>query len=118
MNSRKRDEYLSGIPEPARTTLIKVRAVIRSTVPSPATEMISYRIPAVNCKNRLVWFAAFRNHWSLFPGASVIEKFKSELKGFRISKGTVQFPMDQPIPIALIKRLVRARFAENDNQGQ
>ncbi len=107
------DEYLAGIPEPARTTLNKVRAVIRSTVPSQATETISYRIPAFKYKDRLIWFAAFKKHWSLFPGSSVIEKFKSELKDSHISKGTIQFPMDQPIPVGLLKKLVRARIGEN-----
>jgi uncharacterized protein YdhG (YjbR/CyaY superfamily) len=106
------DEYLAGVPEPARSTLNKMRAVIRSAVPPEATETISYRIPAFKHKGVLVWFAAFSDHCSLFPTASVIEAFKNELKGYTTSKGTIQFPLDKPIPIALIRRLVKARVAQ------
>src|SRR5712692_1948698 len=75
------DEYLAGVPEPARSTLNKVRAAIRSAAPREATETISYGMPAFKYKGVLVWFAAFSDHCSLFPTASVIEKFKNELKG-------------------------------------
>jgi uncharacterized protein YdhG (YjbR/CyaY superfamily) len=108
------DEYLAGVPEPARTTLNKMRAAIRSAVPPEATETISYRIPAFKHKGVLVWFAAFSDHCSLFPTASVIEAFKSELNGFSTSKGTIRFPTDKPLPTALIKRLVKARVAQNE----
>jgi uncharacterized protein YdhG (YjbR/CyaY superfamily) len=60
----------------------------------------------------LIWFAAFSNHCSLFPTAAVIEKFKSELKGFTISKGTIQFPTDKPLPAALVRKMVKARVAQ------
>jgi len=109
---RNVDEYLAGVPEPARTTLSKIRAAIRSAVPPEATETISYRIPAFRHKGVLVWFAAFSNHCSLFPTASVIEAFKNELKGFATSKGTIQFPTDKPLPAALVKKLVKARVAQ------
>jgi uncharacterized protein YdhG (YjbR/CyaY superfamily) len=82
------DEYLAAVPEPARSTLERVRAAIRSAVPAETTEAISYRIPAFKYRGPLVWFAAFSNHCSLFPGASVIKAFKNELKGYKISKGT------------------------------
>jgi uncharacterized protein YdhG (YjbR/CyaY superfamily) len=85
------DEYLAGVPEPARGTLNKIRAAIRSAVPPETTETISYGIPAFKYKGTLVWFAAFSNHCSLFPTASVIEAFKNELKGFSTSKGTIHF---------------------------
>jgi uncharacterized protein YdhG (YjbR/CyaY superfamily) len=110
------DEYLAGIPEPARSTFNKMRAAIRSAVPSEATEIISYRIPAIKYKGVLVWFAAFSNHCSLFPTASVIEAFKSELKGFSTSKGTIHFPLDKALPIALIKKLVKARAAQIESK--
>jgi uncharacterized protein YdhG (YjbR/CyaY superfamily) len=106
------DEYLTGVPEPARSTLKKIRAAIRSAVPPEATETISYRIPAFKYKGVLVWFAAFSKHCSLFPTASVIEACKNELKGFSISKGTIQFPTDKPLPTALVKKLVRARVEQ------
>jgi uncharacterized protein YdhG (YjbR/CyaY superfamily) len=108
------DEYLAGVPKPARTTLNKIRAAIRSAVPADATETISYGIPAFRYKGVLVWFAAFSNHCSLFPTASVIEAFKSELKGFSTSKGTIQFPTDKPLPTALVKKIVKARVAQNE----
>jgi uncharacterized protein YdhG (YjbR/CyaY superfamily) len=110
------DEYLARVPEPARSTLNKVRAAIRSAVPPEATETISYGIPAFKHKQVLVWFAAFSRHCSLFPTASVIEAFKKELKGFTISKGTIQFPTDQPLPAALVKKLVKARIARIESK--
>jgi uncharacterized protein YdhG (YjbR/CyaY superfamily) len=64
----------------------------------------------------LVWFAAFSNHCSLFPKASVIDKFEKELKGYSTSKGTIHFPLDRPLPIALIKKLVKARVAESESK--
>ena len=106
------DEYLAGVPEPARDTLKKMRAAIRSAAPPEAVETISYRIPAFKYKGVLVWFAAFSNHCSLFPGASVIKAFKNELKGYKTSKGTIHFPVDKPLPAALVMRMVKARLAE------
>jgi uncharacterized protein YdhG (YjbR/CyaY superfamily) len=92
-------------------------AAIRSALPPEATESISYRIPAFKCNGGvLVWFAAFSDHCGLFPTASVIEKFKNELKSFSTSKGTIQFPADKPLPIALIKRLVKARVAQTERK--
>src|SRR5712692_5325999 len=110
------DEYLASVPEPARSTLSKMRAAIRSAVPPEATETISYRIPAFKYKGVLVWFAAFSNHCSLFPTASVIEAFKNELRGLSISKGTIHFPTGKPLPTALIKKLVKARIAQIESK--
>jgi uncharacterized protein YdhG (YjbR/CyaY superfamily) len=110
------DEYLAGVPEPARGTLNKIRAAIRSAVPPEATEGISYGIPTFNYQGPLVWFAAFSNHCSLFPSAAVIEAFKDELKGFSTSKGTIHFPTDKPLPTALVKNLVKARIAQNESK--
>jgi uncharacterized protein YdhG (YjbR/CyaY superfamily) len=110
------DEYLAGVPEPARSTLNKVRAAIQSALPREATETISYRIPAFKYKGSLLWFAAFKDHCSLFPGASVIEAFKNELKDFHTSKGTIHFPVDKPPSAALLKKLVKARIAENERK--
>jgi uncharacterized protein YdhG (YjbR/CyaY superfamily) len=110
------DEYFADIPEPSRSKLNKIRAAIRSAVPPRATEVISYGIPAFKDKKVLVWFAAFSDHSSLFPTASVIEQFKHELKGFITTKGTVRFPMDKPLPTALIKKLVKARVAQIENK--
>jgi uncharacterized protein YdhG (YjbR/CyaY superfamily) len=93
-----------------------MRAVIRSAVPRQATETISYRIPAFQHKGILVWFAAFSDHCSLFPTAAVIEAFKKQLKGFSTSKGTIHFPLDKPLPAALIKKIVKARVAQLENK--
>jgi uncharacterized protein YdhG (YjbR/CyaY superfamily) len=110
------DDYLAGVPEPARGTLNKIRAAIRSAAPPEATETISYGMPAVKYKGVLVWFAAFSNHCSLFPTASVIVAFKNELKGFSTSKGTIQFPTDKPLPTAIVKKLVKARVAQCESK--
>jgi uncharacterized protein YdhG (YjbR/CyaY superfamily) len=108
------DEYLANLPEPARATLTHVRAVIRSVVPKEATEVISYRIPMFKFNGMLVGYAAFAKHCSLFPtGSGVIEKFAKELKGYKTSKGTIQFPSDQPLPDALLKKIVKQRVKEN-----
>jgi uncharacterized protein YdhG (YjbR/CyaY superfamily) len=108
------DEYLAGVPEPARTTLEKMRALIRSAVPPQSTEVISYGMPAFKHKKVLVWLAAFSNHCSFFPTGAVIEEFKTELKGFSTSKGTIQFPTDKPLPSGLLKKLVKARVAQSE----
>jgi uncharacterized protein YdhG (YjbR/CyaY superfamily) len=110
------DEYFASVPEPARSTLGKMRAAIRSAVPAEATETISYRMPAFKHKGVLVWFAAFSDHCSLFPTAAVIEEFRNDLKGFYTSKGTIHFPTDKPLPTALVKKLVKARVAQVESK--
>ena len=112
------DEYLASVPEPARSTLNKMRATIRSAVPPEATEVISYRMPAFKHNRVLVWFAAFSDHCSLFPTAAVIEQFKNELKSFSTSKGTLHFPTNKPLPTALIRKLVKARVALNESRNR
>jgi uncharacterized protein YdhG (YjbR/CyaY superfamily) len=117
------DKYLALVPQPARSTLNKIRDVIRSAVPPRTIEVISYRIPAFKIdtperKGVIVWYAAFADHCSLFPTASVIEKFKEELKDYRLSKGTIQFPLDNPLPAALLKKLVRARLSAIERKGK
>ena len=108
------DEYLAGTPEPARSTLQHIRKVIKSVVPKETTEVISYRIPMFKFNGMLVGFAAFAKHCSLFPtGSGVIEKFAKELKGYKTSRGTIQFPSDKPLPDALVKKIVRERVKEN-----
>jgi uncharacterized protein YdhG (YjbR/CyaY superfamily) len=108
-------EYIARVPSLARNVLGKLRATIRSAVPKNATEVISYRIPAFRTKRILVWYAAFSDHCSLFPTAAIIEQFKTELKNFRTSKGTIHFPLDKPLPAALIKKIVRARVGAARN---
>ena len=110
------DEYLARVPEPAHSTLVKIRATIRSVVPAAATEALSYGIPAFKYKGTLVWYAAFAKHCSLFPTAAVIDKFKNELKSYSISKGTIQFPVDKPLPAALVKKVMKARVAQVESK--
>ena len=111
------DEYLTRVPEPARGTLKKIRAMIRSVVPADASEAISYGIPSFKYKGWLVGYAAFANHCSFFPGA-LPRKFADELKRFPTSKGTIRFPVDRPLPAALVKKLVRARITQNKLKEQ
>ena len=92
-----------------------MRAAIRSAVPKDSVEIISYGIPAFKQKRVLVWYAMFSNHCSLFPTAAIIEKFKNHLKPFSKSKGTIHFPIDKPLPTALITRIVKARVAQAAN---
>lgn len=86
--------------------------MIRSAAPPEATEAISYGIPAFQYKGTLIWYAAFSDHCSLFPTAAVIREFKDELKAYKTAKGTIQFPVDKPLPATLVKKLVKARVAQ------
>jgi len=106
------DQYLATVPQSARPALIKMRALIRSAVPPAATETISYRIPAFRDNGIIIWFAAFTDHCSLFPTASIIASFKNELMPYSTSKGTIHFPLNKPLPRALIKKIVKARVAQ------
>lgn len=111
------DEYIAAVPEPARSTLIKIRATIRSVVPPETTEAIGYRMPTFKYKGSLLAYAAFKNHCSLFPmSLAVIAAFKDELAGFQGSKGTIRFPVDKPLPASLVKKLVKARIAEKERK--
>jgi uncharacterized protein YdhG (YjbR/CyaY superfamily) len=109
------DEYIERVPEPGRTTMNKMRAMIRSAAPKEATEGISYGLPAFKCNGALVYYGAFSDHCSFFPGsAGLIAEFKDELKGYPTAKGTIQFPLDKPLPASLVKKFVKARVAQND----
>ena len=109
------DEYMARVPEPARSALEKVRATIRSVVPPEATEGISYQIPTFRYKGLLVAFAAFSKHCSFFPmSSSLVQTHKKELEGFATAKGTIRFTVDKPLPVALLKKLVKARVAQNE----
>ena len=108
------EEYLARVPEPAQTTLRKLRATIRSAAPKEATEGISYGMPAFRYKSALVAYAAFKDHCSFFPmQASLIDELSDELKAYRTSKGTLQFPLDKPLPAALVRKMVKYRAIEN-----
>ena len=107
------DSYLAGVPSPARVKLEKLRSIILSVAPD-AEEVISYAMPAFKYHGMLVGFAAWKNHVGFYPWNSrTIAEFKDELRGFTTSKGAIQFPLDKPIPIALVKKIVKVRMKEN-----
>ena len=106
------DEYIAGYPEDIQGILQKIRALIHEAAPE-AQETISYQVPTFTLKGNLVHFAAFKSHISFFPASSGVEKFKIELEGYKTSKGTIQFPLGQPIPYDLIRRIVLFRVQEN-----
>ena len=108
------DDYLAKVPEETRTVLERLRKVIRAAAPQ-AEEAISYQIPAFVYHGPLIWFAAFKDHCSFFPGSkSIIKKFSSELKPYDVSGGTIHFSAKNPLPATLIKKIVKARIEENE----
>lgn len=113
LGSPEIDAYIAGTPASARDMLVKLREAIRSTLPAEAEEVISYRMPAFKIKEVLVWYAAFKDHCSLFPTPAVVVQFKDDLTRYKTAKGTVQFPLDKPLPLPLIKKLVKARLQQS-----
>jgi uncharacterized protein YdhG (YjbR/CyaY superfamily) len=106
------DEYVAGFPPETQAVLEEVRALCREEAPG-ATESISYAIPTFDLQGRhLCHFAAFKSHLSFFPTGKGAEAFAEELKAYNGGKGTVQFPYAQPLPIDLIRRMVRYRVAQ------
>lgn len=106
-------EYLNALPDDVRTVLEKIHSTIKSVAPD-AEELISYGMPGYKYYGPLVYMAAFKDHCSFFPGSSQIIKLFDELKEYRTSKGTIQFTVDKPLPASLIKKIVKARMAENE----
>jgi len=99
------DEYMSNFPESVQKMLRQLRATITELVPE-ATEAISYGMPTFKLHGNMIHFAAYASHIGLYPGSAPIEVFKEDLKKYNTSKGTIQLPLDQPLPIPLIKRIV------------
>jgi uncharacterized protein YdhG (YjbR/CyaY superfamily) len=111
------DEYISTFPEEIQKKLQEVRAAIKAAAPD-AEEKISYKMPAFAQKGILVYFAAWKNHIGFYPVPSGTQAFKQELSVFESSKGAVKFPLDQPMPLDLIGRIVKFRLAENIKKAQ
>ncbi len=105
------DEYIANFPPAVQAILEKIRATVHEAAPS-ASEAISYQMPTFKQGGNLVHFAAFKNHIGFYPTPSGIERFGAELAAYHKSKGTIQFPLDQPIPYELISAIVRARVEE------
>jgi uncharacterized protein YdhG (YjbR/CyaY superfamily) len=106
------DEYIAGFPEDVRALLEKVRATIKKAAPD-AEEKISYQMPTFTLHGNLVHFAAFKKHIGFYPAPSGIEAFRDELSAYEGAKGSVQFPLDKPIPYNLITKIVKFRVKEN-----
>lgn len=106
------DVYLAGFPAATREYLVQIREAIRKAAPE-AQELISYQMPAYKLNGALVYFAGYKNHIGFYPAGSGIEIFKTKLSGYKTSKGTVQFPLTQPLPLDLIAEMVRFRVSEN-----
>ena len=110
------DAYIASSPEDVREKLEKLRRVIKGTAPG-AEEAISYGIPTFKLNGNLVHFAAFKDHISFFPTSSPIPFFKRELGPYKLSKGTIQFPIGKPIPFGLVRKIVKFRVAENTKKA-
>ena len=110
------DEYIAAYPKSVQIILEQLRQTIKEAAPH-AEETISYQMPAFKQNGVLVWFAAFKNHISFFPKVSAIEAFENQLSSYQTRKGTIQFPINQPIPMSLIKEIVRFRVEENLARG-
>jgi uncharacterized protein YdhG (YjbR/CyaY superfamily) len=105
--------YFAALPPPVRKRVKEIRDIVRAIAPD-AIEVFSYGIPGFTLNGKpLVWYAAFKHHISLYPmTASIRKAHAAALKGYKMSTGTVQFPLDEPLPTALVRRLVKARLAE------
>jgi uncharacterized protein YdhG (YjbR/CyaY superfamily) len=106
------DEYIATFPKDVQVILEELRQTIREAAPE-AEEVISYQMPAFKLNGMLVWFAAFKNHIGFFPKASTIKAFREELSEYELSKGTVRFPLNKPIPFALVKKMVKFGVKKN-----
>jgi len=111
-NATTIDEYIAGFSLEVQTILLKLRSVVRAAAPE-ATEKISYRMPTYFLNGNLVHFAAFKHHIGFYPTPSAVAGFSAELVGYTNAKGSIQFPIDQPLPYDLIDRMVRFRVEEN-----
>jgi uncharacterized protein YdhG (YjbR/CyaY superfamily) len=112
------DDYIAGFPKDIQKILEKVRATIRKAAPG-AEETISYQIPTFKLNGTyLIYFAGFKNHISLYPAPRGAEEFKKELAAYEGGKGTVRFPLDEPIPFDLIKRIVKFKVKENQEKAK
>lgn len=108
------DEYINSFPRNIQVFLEDIRQTTRPAAPD-ATETISYQMPTFKLNGNLVHFAAYKNHIGFYPAPSGIEAFKRELSPYKWSKGAVQFPLDRPIPLDLVKKIVVFRVKENLN---
>ena len=114
---RSIEEYITTFPEDIQALLEAIRATIKASAPE-AEERISYQMPAFALKGNLVYFAAHKHHIGFYPTSSGIEAFKDELSGYEITKGSIKFPLNQPLPMVLISKIVQFRVTENLNKAE
>jgi uncharacterized protein YdhG (YjbR/CyaY superfamily) len=110
------DRYVKGFPPAVREKLTAIRSLVKHLAPD-ATEAIKYGIPTFVLNGNLVHFSAFKDHIGFFPTSSGVAAFKKELVSYDTAKGTIRFPLDQPLPLALIKKIVKFRIKENQAKG-
>ena len=115
--SKDIDEYIANFPEDVCAILQKIRKTIKKAAPD-AQETINYQMPTFNLNGNLVHFAAFEKHIGFYPTPSAIEKFKREIDAYKNGKGSVQFPLDQPIPYELISRITEFRVKEQQAKAK
>jgi uncharacterized protein YdhG (YjbR/CyaY superfamily) len=109
------EEYLTRTTAPARKMLEEIRETVRANAPAEAIEVFSYGMPGFRYKGSLLWYGAFKNHCGFYPGSPpMILSLAEDLKGYKTSKGAVQFPIDRPAPVALVKKIVKLRVKENE----
>ncbi|GLX67781.1 iron chaperone [Paenibacillus glycanilyticus] len=111
------DEYIANFPPDLQVILEKIREVIKEAAPD-AKEKISYQMPAFELNGNLVYYAAFKKHIGFYPTAGGISAFQEELSAYKGAKGSVQFPLNKPIPFELIRRITEYRAAENREKGK
>jgi uncharacterized protein YdhG (YjbR/CyaY superfamily) len=111
------DEYVAGFPAEIQRVLEEMRSLIRASAPT-ATETIRYAIPTFDLNGHLVHFAGYRSHIGFYPTASGIEAFKEELASYKKGRGSVQFPLDRPLPADLISRIVEFRVREKTDRSE
>jgi uncharacterized protein YdhG (YjbR/CyaY superfamily) len=110
--------YLAGLPAEQRAALQKLRKAVKAAAPK-CEEVISYAIPALRYRGYgLVSYAAWNSHVSLYPGGAAAKRFKNELKGYETAKGTIRFPNDKPIPVSLVRKIVKGRMKENEARAK
>ena len=111
------DEYIETFPIDVQKVLQQIRRTIKSSAPN-AEEAISYMIPTFKLQGNLVHFAAYKNHIGFYPASSGVRTFAKELTVYKTSKGAIQFPIDQPVPLALIRKIVKFRVKENAEKAK
>lgn len=111
------DTYIAAFPAETQSLLLQLRSTIRTAAPE-ADEVISYGMPGYKWNGMLVYFAGYKNHIGFYPGAFGIAAFTKYLKAYKLSKGTVQFPLDKSLPTSLIKKIVKFRLAENSMKAK